>query len=138
MDKSQILDFITKHPTAYLATASGSTPHVRAMGTYRADENGIIFAMQSDKDVYRQLVANPEVEVCYFADGVQLRVAGKLIEDKSQALKEEVTEKRTFYKPGVEEHGWDYVGVFRMTETKATVLDMKAPPSPSGKVWIDL
>jgi pyridoxamine 5'-phosphate oxidase len=138
MDKSQILDFITKHPTAYLATASGSTPHVRAMGTYRADENGIIFAMQSDKDVYRQLVANPEVEICYFADGVQLRVAGKLVEDKSQALKEEVTEKRTFYKPGVEQHGWDYVGAFRMTGGKASVLDMKAPPSPSGKVWIDL
>ena len=130
MDKSEVLDFITKHPTAYLATAEGSQPHVRAMGTYRADENGIIFAMQSDKDVYKQLTGNPQVEVCYFA--------GKLIEDKSQALKEEVTEKRTFYKPGVEQHGWDYVGVFRMTEAKATALDMKAPPSPSGKVWTDL
>src|SRR3972149_1740879 len=72
MDKTEILSFITRHPTAYLATASGSTPHVRAMGTYRADEKGIIFAMQSDKDVYRQLTANPEVEVCYFADGVQV------------------------------------------------------------------
>jgi pyridoxamine 5'-phosphate oxidase len=138
MDKTEILSFITKHSTAYLATASGGTPHVRAMGTYRADDKGIIFAMQSDKDVYRQLTANPEVEICYFAEGVQVRVAGKLVEDKSQALKEEVTEKRTFYKPGVEKNGWGYVGVFRMTGGKATVHDMKAPPSPSGKVWINL
>ena len=138
MDKAEILSFITKHPTAYVATATGSTPHVRALGTFRADENGIIFAMQSNKDVYRQLMDNPEVEICYYADGIQLRVAGQLLPETNQVLKEEITEKRPFYKPGVEAEGWSYVGVFKMTGGKATVMDMKAPPTPAGKVWIDL
>jgi pyridoxamine 5'-phosphate oxidase len=140
MDKKEILDFITKHPTAYMATVEGDKPHVRAMGTYRADEKGIIFSMQSPKDVYKQLVKNPEVELCYYADGVQLRVSGRMEQVTDMALKEEIVEKRQFYKPGVEEQGWDYVGAFILKNGKATVLDMKGPPSPVGepKVYIDL
>jgi uncharacterized pyridoxamine 5'-phosphate oxidase family protein len=139
MDKKEILAFITKNPTAYMATIEGTKPHVRAMGTFRADENGIIFAMQSYKDVYKQLQKNPETEICYFADGVQIRVVGRLQESKELALKKEITEKRPFYKPGVEKEGWGYVGAFILKNGKATVMDMKGPPTPPGpKVWIDL
>jgi pyridoxamine 5'-phosphate oxidase len=140
MDKKEILAFISKNPIAYVATAEGNTPHVRAMGTYRADENGIIFSMQSPKDVYKQLIKNPAAELCYYADGLQIRVAGQMEEIKDLALKKEVVEKRPFYKPGVDENGWDYVGVFKMKNARATILDMKGPPSPVGvpKVWVDL
>ena len=140
MDKKEILAFITKNPVAYMATAEGNTPHVRAMGTYRADENGIIFAMQSPKDVYKQLIKNPATELCYFADGVQVRVTGQMEEIKDQATKEEVVEKRPFYKPGVDENGLAYVGVFKLKNARATILDMKGLPSPVGapKVWVDL
>ncbi|OGN99043.1 MAG: hypothetical protein A2Y58_00410 [Chloroflexi bacterium RBG_13_51_52] len=140
MDKKEVLAFITKNPIAYMATAEGNKPHVRAMGTYRADENGIIFSMQSPKDVYKQLVKNPETELCYYADGVQIRVTGKMQEVKDPALKKEIVEKRPFYKPGVEKEGLGYVGAFILKKGKATILDMKGPPSPVGvpKVWIDL
>jgi pyridoxamine 5'-phosphate oxidase len=140
MDKQEILAFITKNPTAYLATVEGNKPHVRAMGTYRSDANGIVFSMQTPKDVYKQLLKNPETELCYFADGVQVRVAGRLQEATDLALKKEITEKRPFYKPGVEKEGWGYVGVFILKKGKATVLDMKGPPAAPGapKTWINL
>lgn len=137
MDKKEILDFITKHPTAYMATVEGAKPHVRAMGTYRADENGIVFSMQSPKDVYKQLVKNPETELCYFADGVQLRVSGRMQESSDPNLRKEIVEKRTFYKPGVEKQGWDYVGVFILKHGKAAVIDSKAAPG-SPKNFVDL
>jgi uncharacterized pyridoxamine 5'-phosphate oxidase family protein len=137
MDKKEVLDFIAKNPVCFLATAEGKKPHVRAMGTYRADENGIIFAMQSNKDVYKQLVKNLEIEGCYFADGVQVRVSGKLEPVTDIALKKEIVEKRPFYKPGVEKEGLGYVGAFLLKKGKATVMDMKAPPG-GDKVWIDL
>jgi pyridoxamine 5'-phosphate oxidase len=140
MDKKEILDFITRNPTAYMATVEGNRPHVRPMGTYRADENGIIFAMQSPKDVYKQLVKNPETELCYYADRTQIRVSGRMEQVTDMALKKEIVEKRQFYKPGVEKDGWDYVGVFILKHGKATVLDMKVPSPPAGapKVYIDL
>ena len=140
MDKKDILEFITKNPVAYLATAEGDTPHVRAMGTFHADEKGIIFSMQSYKDVYKQLLANPKAELCYHAGSIQIRVVGKLEPVKDQTLKKEILEKRPFYKPGVEKEGWDYVGAFILKNGRATVLDMKGPPSPptAAKTWIDL
>lgn len=137
MDKKEVLDFITKHPTAFMATVEGTKPHVRAMGTYRADENGIIMAMQTPKDVYKQLVKNPETELCYWADGVQVRVSGRLEESTDMALKKEIVEKRTFYKPGVEKEGWGYVGAFIMKNGKAFVVDPKAPPG-TPKTYVDL
>jgi uncharacterized pyridoxamine 5'-phosphate oxidase family protein len=140
MDKKEILDFITKNPTAFLATVEGKKPHVRAMGTYKADENGIIFAMQSPKDVYKQLVKNPETEICYYANNVQIRVSGKMQQVTDMALKKEILEKRPFYKPGVDKDGWDYVGAFILKNGKASVMDMKGPPTPPGasKNYIEL
>lgn len=137
MNKKEILEFITKNRVGYLATAEGSKPHVRAMGTYRADENGIIFSMQSPKDVYKQLVKNPETEICYWAEGTQVRVSGRMEEIKDARIKEEIVEARTFYKPGVEEHGLDYVGAFILKHGKAYVVDQKAPPG-SPKTYVDL
>ena len=140
MNKQEILDFITKNPIVYMATVEGSTPHVRAMGTYRADADGIVFSTQAGKDVYNQLVANPATELCYFADGVQVRVAGKMDEIKDKALLDELVEARPFLKPQIEEHGPDFVKIFFIKNGKATVLDMKAgPPAPGvAKEWIDL
>ena len=137
MDKKEILEFITKNPVGFLATVEGDKPHVRAMGTYRADENGIIFSMQSPKDVYKQLVKNPETEICYWAEGTQLRVSGRMEEIKDSRVKEEIVEARPFYKPGVEEQGLDYAGVFILKKGKAYVVDQKATPG-SPKTYIDL
>jgi uncharacterized pyridoxamine 5'-phosphate oxidase family protein len=137
VDKKEILDFINKHPVAYLATVEGTRPHVRAMGTYQADEDGIIFSMQAPKDVYKQLVKNPEAEACYYAEGTQVRVSGRMQEITDIAVKQAITEKRTFYKPGVEKEGWGYVGAFILKHGKAAVIDAKAPPG-APKTFVDL
>jgi pyridoxamine 5'-phosphate oxidase len=137
MNKKEVLDFITKNPTCFLATAEDNKPHVRAIGTFKADENGIVYAMQSYKDVYKQLVKNPEIEACYWANNIQLRVSGKVQEVADVALKREIMEKRTFYKPGVEKEGWSYVGVFILKHGKAAVIEAKAPPG-APKNWINL
>ena len=137
MDKKEILEFITKNPVAFMATIDDDKPHVRAMGTYRADENGIIFSMQSPKDVYKQLVKNPETEICYWAEGTQIRVSGRMEEIKDTRIKEEIVEARAFYKPGVEEQGLDYVGAFILKNGKAYVVDQKAAPG-SPKTYVDL
>lgn len=140
MDRREILAFITKNTTAYMATVEGKKPHVRPMGTFRADENGIIFAMQSPKDVYKQLTKNPEVELCYFAEGVQIRVSGRLEQTNDLELKKQILEKRPFYKPGIDKDGWGYLGAFILKHGRAYVMDMKGPPTPPGtpKTYITL
>jgi uncharacterized pyridoxamine 5'-phosphate oxidase family protein len=142
MDKKEILAFITKNPVAYMATVEGKKPHVRAMGTYKADEKeGIVFSMQAIKDVYKQIEKNPEVELCYFANGVQVRVNGKfdIWKNMTEAQKEEMLKIRPFLKPQIDEHGWDFVKVMTLKNAKATVLDMSKPMVPGApKEWITL
>jgi uncharacterized pyridoxamine 5'-phosphate oxidase family protein len=142
LDKKEILAFITKNPVAYMATSEGKKPHVRAMGTYKADEkDGIVFSMQAVKDVYKQVIKNPEVELCYFAAGVQVRVIGKFEVWKTitEAQKAEMLKIRPFLKSQVDENGWDYVKVMTLKDAKATVLDMGKPVVPGDpKEWITL
>ena len=140
MDKKEILEFIAKNPVAFVATSENNVPYVRAFGTYQADENGIIFSTQKAKDVYKQMVKNPELEICYWADNVQIRVHGQMEPMEDMEFKKELVEKRPFLKPQVEQEGWDFVKVFKIKNARATVLDMKGPPSPPGapKEWIDL
>ena len=62
MDKREILDFMGRNPVTYMATVDGNKPHVRAMRTYWADEDGILFVIESVKDVYKELLHNPETD----------------------------------------------------------------------------
>jgi uncharacterized pyridoxamine 5'-phosphate oxidase family protein len=139
MDKKEILAFITANPTGFLATTDGKKPHVRAFGTYRADENGIILQTQNVKDIYKQMAKYPDIEVCYWANQIQIRVAGKAQAVEDMALKKEIVEKRPFLKPQVEQNGWDYLKLFNLKNAKATVLDMKQGSKPGApKDWIAL
>ena len=139
MDKKEILAFITANPTGFLATTDGKKPHVRAFGTYRADENGIIYFTQNVKDVYKQMVKYPDIEVCYWANGIMLRVVGKAQAVEDMDLKKEIVDKRPFLKPQVDANGWDYLKVFNLKGAKAVILDMKQGSKPGApKTWIDL
>jgi pyridoxamine 5'-phosphate oxidase len=135
VNKSEVLAFIKKCGHCYMATLDGNKPRVRPIGTFRADENGLVYSSQSDKDVYKQLVKNPEVELCFFGEGTTVRVSGRLEQSKDLALKKQVLEQRPYYKPGIDKIGWDYVGVFVMKHGRASIIDAKAPPG-SPKVYL--
>jgi pyridoxamine 5'-phosphate oxidase len=136
MDKKEIMAFITANPTCFLATSENNEPHVRAIGTYQADDNGIVFSMQSYKNVYKQIVKNPVIEACYWAKGTQLRVRGRLQPVTDITLRKEIIEKRTFLKAGVEKEGLDYAGAFILKHGKAAVMDSKAPAG-ALPTWVD-
>jgi uncharacterized pyridoxamine 5'-phosphate oxidase family protein len=134
VNKKEILEFISKNPIGFLATAEGKKPHVRAFGMYKADEDGIIYFTQNIKDVYKQMVKNPEIEVCYWANGVQIRVAGKVTPVEDMEMKKGVVKAAPFLQPQIDANGWDYLKLFRL-KGKAVVIE-GAPGAP--KNWIDL
>ncbi|MCL2751180.1 MAG: pyridoxamine 5'-phosphate oxidase family protein [Firmicutes bacterium] len=92
MQKEQIFELMNKNPAFYLATADGAEPRVRGMLLYRADENGIVFHSGPFKDVYKQMIKNPRVEMCFFdaASNTQVRVRGALEKSDDLALKREI------------------------------------------------
>ena len=116
MNKTEILAFLNANPTCHLATVEGNKPHVRAMGMVKADENGIIIETGTFKDVYKQLSANPNVELCFFnaKQGTQVRVSGAVEQVDDLKLKDEIIAQRPFLKQRVEEGGYEAMGVFRL------------------------
>jgi uncharacterized pyridoxamine 5'-phosphate oxidase family protein len=129
MNKKEILKFIADNPISYLATIEGKAARVRAMDTFRADENGLIFYTDKSKNVCIQMMSSPEIEVCYWYQGVQVRVRGKAVLDEDINLKKEIVAARPFYGEMTEED-YQAMAVFRL-KGKATTWTMEAGDGPA-------
>ena len=138
MTKAEVIQFMNANPACHLATADGNQPRVRGMLMYRADEQGILFHTGTTKDLCKQLMANPRVELCFnnMKDGVQVRVCGKAELVENQKLKEEVVANRPFMKPWIDQHGYKFMAIFRVKNAAATVWTMASNLEP--KVSIQL
>ena len=77
----KVCQFLEESGTYYLATVDGDQPRVRPFGTVMIFEGKLYIQTGKVKPVSRQLAANPKAEICAFADGTWIRVAGKLIRD---------------------------------------------------------
>ena len=138
MNKTEIMAFVKANPICCLATVEGNKPHVRALTLYRADENGIILQSDKRKDLYKQLVKNPEAEICFCdtRNFVEVRVSGRIEIVEDLALKKEIVDARPFVKPVVEKMGYDTIAVYRLRNGKATSWSINEPPAP--KTYVDL
>ena len=83
----KVYDFIKKCGTYYLATVDGDQPRVRPFGTILLFEDKLYIQIGKSKDVSRQIQANPKAEICCFAEGTWLRVAGELVMDERKEVK---------------------------------------------------
>ncbi len=74
----EVIDFLNNSKVYYLATTDGNTPHVRPLGFVMEYNGKLAFCTNNQKDMYRQMVANPMVEIsCVDADMNTLRICGK-------------------------------------------------------------
>ena len=78
----EILEFLKKAGTYYLATVEGDQPRVRPFGTAELFEGRLYIQTGKVKPVSHQLHANPQAELCAFLDGKWLRVSGELLPDE--------------------------------------------------------
>jgi uncharacterized pyridoxamine 5'-phosphate oxidase family protein len=108
------------------------------MMMYRAEDQGVVFHTGSNKDLAKQLRANPKAELCCFdpKTGVQVRLAGSVKFLFDMDLKKEIVETRPFMKPWIERFGYDVLTVFRLEKCKAVVWTMENNFAP--KEYIDL
>ena len=77
----KIYDFIKSAETYFIATVDGDQPRVRPFGTIDIFEDKLYIQTGKVKEVSKQIQANPKVEISAFADGVWVRIAGKLVRD---------------------------------------------------------
>ena len=77
---SKINDFLTEAGVFFLATVDGDQPKLRPLGSHMDMDGKVIFGVGSFKNVYKQMVANPKVEiVACKQNGHWLRYTGKAV-----------------------------------------------------------
>lgn len=132
MTKNEMIEFINGNPTCFLATSEQDQPHVRAIMTFRADDNGIVFITGTSKDMNRQIQDNPKAELCYYNSekGRQLRLTGRLEKSDDESLKNEIIEKFTFLKPVAEQYGPGALTVWRLAHGSAVLWSYENPTAP--------
>lgn len=76
----EVLDFLKENKVFYLATTDGDQPHVRPMGFVMEYGGKLAFCTSNQKDMYKQLAANHNVEICCVAANYDtLRICGKVV-----------------------------------------------------------
>jgi uncharacterized pyridoxamine 5'-phosphate oxidase family protein len=108
------------------------------MMLYRADENGIIFNTGENKDVHKQLSANPMVELCFYSaeEGRQVRISGTVEVLEDLELKKKIVEDYPFLKSWVDKEGYEVLVVYCLRGGKAVVWTMETNFEP--KQFIEL
>ncbi len=89
----EVYDFLKECGTYYLATIDNDTPRVRPFGTIDIFEDKLYIQTGKSKDVYKQIISNPNVEICAFNNGKWIRVNGKLIPDDRRVAKKDMLDK---------------------------------------------
>ena len=79
--KCDVIAFLKKAGTYYLATDDGGQPRVRPFGTINEFEGKLYIQTGKKKSVSMQIHHNPKIEICAFVDGSWLRIAADAEED---------------------------------------------------------
>lgn len=60
----EVYEFLKKCDTYYLATMDGDQPRVRPFGTIDLFEGKLYIQTGKSKDVSKQMMSNPKIEIC--------------------------------------------------------------------------
>ena len=98
----EVYEFLKKCGTYYLATVDGDQPRVRPFGTYLIFEDKLYIQTGKVKDVSKQMIANPKIEICAFSGDAWIRIEAKAIEDDriepKQAMLDAYPQLQAMYK----------------------------------------
>lgn len=72
----QALDFLKSHNEVTFATCSEENPKIRIFQIMKQENTTLYFATSAEKAVYKELKANPNVEVLAFVGKISVRCSG--------------------------------------------------------------
>lgn len=118
LDEAKVFDFLT---------VEDNKPKGRPFGFHMVVDNKIYFGCGTFKNVYKQLLNNPNVEVLAFNKGEFLRYDGKAKIVKDDKLLEKVREAMPEIMKRYDDNGWE-MGLFYLEDGHVEIrgiLDLK-------------
>ena len=122
---SKINDFLNETGTFFLATCDGDQPKVRPLGLHMEMDGKVLFGIGDFKDVYKQLVANPRVEIAACKkDGHWLRYTGKAVFETDPRYAEAALSASPFLKNIYNEETGHKMMMFHIEDATAVDIPM--------------
>ncbi len=86
----RVHEFLKRCGEYYLATVEGDQPRVRPFGTAVIYENKLYIQTGKRKNVAKQMMANPKVEICAYdkSSGTWLRIEATVVPDERVEAKQ--------------------------------------------------
>ena len=77
----EVYEFLKKSGTYFLATVDGDQPRVRPFGTAHIFEDKLYIQTGKVKNVSKQMLKNPKIEICAMNGGEWIRIQALAVED---------------------------------------------------------
>ena len=86
----EVYEFLKKCGTYFIATIDGDQPRVRPFGTVLIFENKLYIQTGKVKNVAKQIMKNPKIEICAVTGGKAIRVEAVAVEDDRTKARQEM------------------------------------------------
>ncbi|MBO8436606.1 MAG: pyridoxamine 5'-phosphate oxidase family protein [Spirochaetes bacterium] len=123
---NDILEFLKKAGTYYLATDDAGQPRVRPFGTINLFEGALYIQTGKKKSVSMQIHKNPKIEICAYLDGKWLRIAATAVEDDRRDARKSMLDAYPDLRAMYDEDDGN-TEVFRLQDATAILSSFTAP-----------
>ena len=124
---NEVLEYLKKCKTFYIATMEGDQPRVRPFGIAEEFEGKIYIQTGKIKNVSKQLAINPKIEICACDGPTWLRIEGEAVNDDRIEAKGYVLDKNPSLK-GMYSADDDNTQVLYLKNVKATFYSFSEAP----------
>ena len=123
----EIYEFLKTANTYFLATIDNNKPRVRPFGTIDLFDGKLTIQTGLKKDVARQMIENPWIEICAMVEGRWIRISAKVKLDErleaAQHMLDNYPDLKSMYAPGD-----GNTAVYWLKNAKATFSSFTATP----------
>lgn len=123
----EVYEFLKKCGTYYMATMDGDQPRVRPFGTIDLFDGRLTIQTGKIKDVSRQMIRNPKIEICAFDGERWLRIAATAVEDSRIEAQEHMLAAYPSLQ-GMYQAGDGNTQIFALTQVTATFSSFTEAP----------
>lgn len=124
----EVMEYLRKCGTFYLATVDGNKPKVRPFGVVAIYEGKLYIQTGKKKAVSKQMAANPNIEICAMAeDGTWMRIEAAAVEDDRMEVRQYFLDENPTLKPMYAADDGN-CQVWYLTNAAATIYSFTAEP----------
>ncbi len=124
---NKITEFLNQSGTFYLSTVENNMPRVRPFGAVAEYDGKIYICTNNQKNVFKQILVNPNIEISSMVGDKWIRLEGKLVVDERIEAKGAMLESNPSLRSMYNEND----GIFEVlyfTEATAKICSFTSEP----------